>query len=140
MSTKSEVPTSEDVTPSEEEKSTTGELRSLDEEVRSLRDQVASLHQELKVLGGYVSVLWQTTGPSGNFRIYFPVDRFGDKTELEEYITTKAPGAHVIAPIEDGKLAGWAYFTCDNALNAMELGKVRWSLSGQHDVFLREGL
>jgi hypothetical protein len=105
--------------------------------VQSLERSIEALQERVKALTDLVLILWRTKGPSGNFRLYFRKELFPDKSDLEVYIKERIPDANVIPAVEDGKLAGYAFFTCDDPLDAPKLGKVEWSHSGQHDVIMR---
>lgn len=96
------------------------------------------LKEEVKALADLVIILWRTKGPSSNFRFYFQKERFEDKADLEAYIRKRIPDANVIAAIEEGRLCGYGFFTCGNPLDALKLGRVEWSRSGQHDVIMPE--
>ena len=104
----------------------------------NLEVRVAGLEQDIKVLTEFITILWKTKGPAGNFLCYFSPGRFRNQAEVEAHLQKSAPTSRgVIAAEEDGILQGYAFFTCDNPLDALALGKVEWSPSGQHDVILK---
>jgi hypothetical protein len=112
-------------------------VAALRDEVASLREMVNSLRDEVKAVSTFIAILWKTNGPSGDFRFYFPQRRFSKASEVEAYVKAKVPTTtSFTAATEDGRLVGYAFFTCSEPLDAVDLGKVEWSRSGQHDVIM----
>lgn len=105
--------------------------------VPTAEERIQKLERRVAALTSLLTILWETAGPNASFRCYFTKERFANEQELTDHLQALVPsvGGVTAAKHADGKLEGWAFFTCDNALEAERLGSVRWGRE-QHDVIL----